>query len=218
MFYHHQIKKNPSLDKFGETNGIVIEQVCYDSFEKMNEALEKGDVDSISVSEQSALKGNYRVVATYSPRPFYLATTKGNSHLISELNDAMTKLNKEQPTLMSELHDEYFSLRNNEFSLTDSEKAFIQENPIIEVALLGGKAPFQSINAQGDISGITVDVLDSIGKLAGIQFKYVYTESYDEYRKWVSEGDYMLLGGDCISLSFTRRKIYIITFFFRVKR
>lgn len=188
-------KKNPSLDKFGETNGIVIEQVCYDSFEKMNQALEKGDVDSISVSEQSALKGNYRVVATYSPRPFYLATTKGNSHLISELNDAMTKLNKEQPTLMSELHDEYFSLRNNEFSLTDSEKAFIQENPVIEVAFLGGKAPFQSMNGQGDISGITVDVLDSIGKLAGIQFKYVYTESYDEYRKWVSEGDYMLLGG-----------------------
>ena len=122
-------------------------------------------------------------------------TTKGNSHLISELNDAMTKLNKEQPTLMSELHDEYFSLRNNGFSLTDSEKEFIKKNPVIEVAILGGKAPFQLLNNRGDISGITIDVIDSIGKLSGIKFKYVYTESYDEYQKWISEGEYMLLGG-----------------------
>ena len=46
-------KINPSLNKFGETNGIAIEQIFYNSSEKMVEALERGDIDSMSVSEQS---------------------------------------------------------------------------------------------------------------------------------------------------------------------
>lgn len=188
-------KKNSNLEQFGETNGIAIEQVFYDSSLKLIAALENGEVDGIAFSEQSGLKGNYRVVATFSPRPFYLVTTKGNSQLISELNDAMTKLNKEQPTLMSELHEEYFSLSNIEFVLTDSEKKFIEENPVIEVAILGGKAPLQSLNSQGEVTGITRDVLDNIGTLTGIQFQYIYTESYDEYQKWIAEGRYMLQGG-----------------------
>ena len=73
-------------------------------------------------------EGNYRVVARFSPRPFYFVMTKGNQELMSELNEAMTQLNKEQPNYMSNLHERYFSLANRNFILTEAEKGFVANN------------------------------------------------------------------------------------------
>ena len=53
--------------------------------------------------------------------------TKGNQELMSELNEAMTQLNKEQPNYMSNLHERYFSLANRNFILTEAEKGFVDK-------------------------------------------------------------------------------------------
>lgn len=188
-------KENVKLKEFGEMNAIKIKQFFYDTNIELLEALENNVVEAAAISEQANIIGNYRVVATFSPRPFYFVTTKGKSHIISELNEAMSALNKEQPSFMSDLHDKYFSLRNSDFILNDSEINFIKENPVIEVAILGGKAPFQSKDSHGNIIGVTIDLLDYIGELSGLKFKYNYTESYDEYLKMLENDKNMIYGG-----------------------
>lgn len=187
-------KENIKLQEFGSMNGIEIKQHFFDSTVDMQKALDDNKIESIAFSEQAGITGNYRIVATFSPRPFYLVTTKGNSTLIADLNESMNKLNKEQPSFMSELHERYFSLKNVEFTLTDKEKEFIKENPTIDVAILGGNAPLQSNNSNGEASGIAVDVLDYIGELCGIKFKYYYTDSYEEYVKLLNDEDILIAG------------------------
>lgn len=188
-------KENVKLKEFGKMNGIEIKQHFFDSTANMQAALDNNEIEAIAFSEQAAISGNYRIVATFSPRPFYLVTTKGNTDLIIQLNESMTKLNKEQPSFMGELHEKYFSLKNADFSLTDKEKEFIKVNPIIDVAILGGNAPFQSKYGKDGYSGITIDVLDYISKLCGIKFNYHFTDSYDEYMKIISDQNILITGG-----------------------
>lgn len=204
-------KENVKLKEFGVMNGIEIIQHFYMSSEELLAALNNKEIDAIAESEQSGIVGNYRIVATFSPRPFYLVTTKGKIDLITELNEGMTKLNKEQPSFMSDLHETYFTLNSGDFVLTDSEKEFIKQHPTIDVALLGGKAPLQSKNGQGEIEGITIDLLNYISDLSGLKFEYHYTDSYDEYEKLFEDGKVVMGGGVTIpyydqtkNLSFSR--------------
>lgn len=206
-------KENIKLREFGTMNGIEIKQHFYDTSIEMQKALDNNEIESIAFSEQAGVTGNYRIVATFSPRPFYFVTTKGNSSLIAELNENMAKLNKEQPSFMSELHEKYFSLKNADFTLTDKEKEFIKENPVINVALLGGNAPFQLRKNNDEISGITIEVLDYISKLSGIKFKYHYTDSYDEYMKLLDDESIVIAVGitssDVINDKFSLSRSYL---------
>ena len=187
-------QENVKLKEFGDMNGISIKQHFYETSVELLKDLDDQKIEAAAISEQANIVGNYRVVATFSPRPFYFVTTKGKSDIISEMNEAMTALNKEQPSFMSELHDKYFSLRNDHFILTDSEKEYVKNHPEIEVAILGGKAPFQSKDSRGNIVGITIDLLDYIGELSGIKFKYNYTESYDEYLTMLEDHQNLIAG------------------------
>lgn len=206
-------KENIKLREFGAMNGIEIKQYFYDTSTDMQKALDNDEIESIAFSEQAGVTGNYRIVATFSPRPFYFVTTKGNSTLIAEMNENMTKLNKEQPSFMSELHEKYFSLKNAQFTLTDKEKEFIEENPVINVALLGGNAPFQLIKNNDEISGITIEVLDYIGKLSGIKFNYHYTDSFDEYTALLKDESILIAAGisssDVINDKFSLSRSYL---------
>lgn len=206
-------KENIKLREFGTMNGIEIRQHFYNTSTDMQRALDNNEIESIAFSEQAGVTGNYRIVATFSPRPFYFVTTKGNSTLIAELNENMTKLNKEQPSFMSELHEKYFSLKNAQFILTDKEREFIKEHPVIDVALLGGNAPFQSKNNHNEVSGITTEVLDYIGKLSGIKFNYHYTDSFDEYTKLLSDDSVLVAAGitssDVINTQFSLSRSYL---------
>lgn len=186
---------NISLKEFGEMNGIQIKQHYYDSTQDLKAALDNREVDAISASDMSMIAGSYRMIATFSPRPFYFVTAKGNTKLLSSLNEAMNQLNKELPTFMSQLHSKYFSLINNDFILTSSEKQFVKDNPTISVLLLGGKAPFQSLDKDRKASGITIDLLNYIGQLTGLNFEYQYTDSYSEYTTLINSNKYMLQAG-----------------------
>lgn len=187
---------NVSLKDFGDINGISINQYFYDNGNDLQNALDNNEVDAIVLSDLSLPVGDYRVVARFSPRPFYFAATKGNTELMSQLNEAMTMLNKEQPNYMSNLHEKYFSMANNNFILTAAEKQFIKSNPKINVLILGGKAPLQYYSdKKGKLTGITFDVLDHISELSGITFDYIYAETNKDYESLLEKKKPILIGG-----------------------
>ncbi|MBS5112771.1 MAG: GGDEF domain-containing protein [Coprobacillus cateniformis] len=187
--------ENKNLTEFGETNGIKFKQVFYSNIEDMIKGLQAGKIDAMVGTDLSILSGNYRIIAKFFPRSFYFVTTKGKTSLISKLNSAMMDLNKEQPNFMSELHEEYFSMKNVEFNLTELEEKFVKDNPVIDVAVLGGKAPYQSKDSNGNLNGITIELLDNIGKLSGLKFHYDYAETYDEYQKLLAKKTYLIQAG-----------------------
>lgn len=187
---------NVSLKDFGDINGIKINQIFYDKTPDMMAALDNNEIEGMVLSDLTIEEGDFRVVARFSPRPFYFVMTKGNQKLMSELNEAMAKLNKEQPNFMSNLHEKYFSLSNTRFMLTEAEKKYIAKNPKVDVLVLGGKAPLQYYdNKKKKVVGITIDVLNYIGELSGLEFNYIYAKNIDEYNELMEEKEPLIIGG-----------------------
>ncbi|MDY9921886.1 MAG: GGDEF domain-containing protein [Synergistota bacterium] len=58
------------------------------------------------------------------------------------------------------------------FSLTKEEKEYIRKRETVKAAAPGGAAPIQYENANGEVRGISVSVLERISEMTGLNFEY----------------------------------------------
>lgn len=59
-----------------------------------------------------------------------------------------------------------------EIDFTEEEKEFIENTEEITVAFIPNRSPLSGVNKDGEICGITVDILNLIEKRSGIKFRY----------------------------------------------
>ena len=152
---------------------------CKDGNAQM-QAVTDGKADGF-LTVDVGLEGDFRSIAKFSPTPFYFATTKGNSALISELNRAIVNISEVNPTLQSSLYNKYFTKANHQLLLNSKEKAYIKEHPTLKVLVQDGFGPLQYYDESREIRGVANDLLKSISKKAGWKLEYIYTADYDEF-------------------------------------
>jgi signal transduction histidine kinase/ActR/RegA family two-component response regulator len=70
--------------------------------------------------------------------------------------------------------------QNSALDLTESEKNFIREHPVIRVGIDPVFAPFEFLDSQGNYTGIAPDYLALIGTKTGLRFEPVKGLSYVE--------------------------------------
>ncbi|PKM54446.1 MAG: histidine kinase [Firmicutes bacterium HGW-Firmicutes-5] len=70
------------------------------------------------------------------------------------------------------------------FELTEAERAFIQEHPVIQVGIDPGFVPFEFIDQDGNYKGIAADYLELISKKTGLEFVInkglTWSEAYEK--------------------------------------
>ena len=69
---------NASLDKFCKTNHFTVKKVYYDNRASIIKALHAGAVDAILVGNLEK-RPTERIIARFSPVPYYIITKKGNN-------------------------------------------------------------------------------------------------------------------------------------------
>ena len=62
---------------------------------------------------------NSRIVAQFAPRPYYFATTNGNTELIRKLDETIELIDMVDPNLQDTLFNTYFRVANEAFRLTE---------------------------------------------------------------------------------------------------
>lgn len=174
--------RNTIFRQYAELNGMSYKIIwCKDGLEQIN-AVREGKADGL-VTVDLSLESDFRSIAKFSPTPFYFATTKGNSELISELNRAIVTISEVNPTLQSTLYTKYFTKASDQLLLNHKEKAYIKEHPTLKVLVQDGFGPLQYYNEKREIRGVANDLLRSICKKAGWKLEYIYTDSYTEFEK-----------------------------------
>ncbi|MFQ6862198.1 MAG: diguanylate cyclase domain-containing protein [Beduini sp.] len=150
------------------------------------QALSEGRADAmLDVSANPT--NDLRTIATFSPRPFYFATTKGKSDIVSEMNTAIDLIEQTDPYYNSNLYDKYFGGNSSILKLTNEELKFIEENSTVRVGLLTNNPPFQYINSKGQVDGITIDLLDYISEKTNLRFEFVMASSQEELNQLIEE-------------------------------
>ena len=205
-------KKNETLEQFGQMNGVKIEQMIYRSDDEQYAALKAGKADALLCKDVGMPSQSLRIIARFSPQPYYFAIKKGDKELVTGLDNAISSIRSVNSSYESELYDKYFESKSDALLLTEEEKTYIQQVGTLKVLMQGNRAPLQYNNLRsGEIAGITRNVLDYITEHTGLKFSMTMVNTFDEYRYQLASGNYDLVAGAAYDYDNSSRDGYVLT-------
>lgn len=187
-------QEDEKLNGFSKMNGFHVNQVlCRTGAEQMD-LLRDGSVDAILSMDVSLSNHELRVISRFDSRPFYFGVTKGNQEVAGELNKAMEITTSTNPFMSAELNRKYFTGEDG-LVLSNSELEYIGQKETIRAGVMLGRAPLQYQAKNGEIRGISIEVLKYIEEQTGLTYEIVPFYNWEEYSRAMEEGTIDLVIG-----------------------
>jgi len=168
-----------------DTQGFASELVYFNTIAESKAALEKGEVDAMVTSIMD-MGEEHKLLARFSPQPFYFLTYRGNGKILGELNVAMNRIQNTYPTLLDELLVTYYPIYELQF-YTREEIEYVEKDRTLRVAYVADRKPLSFTDEDGEFDGISREVFDRIAELSGLTFEYVELPTgsitYDYFRE-----------------------------------
>ena len=176
---------------FCKSNGIDnVELISYPYEEgiSLTEKLKSKEVDAI-ISGDLLTNSEEKVISKFGAMPYYVATTKGNTKIISKLNNAISKIKERNPDFDQELYNKYFQSNNDySFSLTKEEKEYIKNMTPLKAVYIEDHVPLQYYDSDTkEPKGIFVDFINLISEKSGIRFELIKVSTYEEAYKMIKD-------------------------------
>lgn len=175
-----------------EITPVLIE--CEDEDEQV-QAIIDGRADVLLNTSANFLY-DMRTVASFGQRQFYFATSKGHpSEFLDELNHAMEEIKLYDPYFKESLYEKYFSPKTQKFFLTKEEEDYVIGSREINVGIIADYPPFQYKDDDGNILGISIDVLEYISETSGLNFNFIVAENTAELNEMIDGGEIDIVPG-----------------------
>lgn len=207
--------RNSEVLAYLNAENLSYEIVYHDTPDEQKDALAQGAVDVISSVSLSPI-ANSRIVAQFAPRPYYFASTKGNTDLIRTLDETIARVDQVDPNLQDTLYDTYFRVVNDAFVLSDSQKSVLNSMGTLRVLCAENAAPY-AYSMEGAPSGMLVSILRNFADKAGLDLEYTFCSDRESTREMLLSGDYdvfvgvHLTSGLCAQLGFINSAAVIQT-------
>jgi signal transduction histidine kinase/CheY-like chemotaxis protein len=165
------------LQKYGRRKGFSVKPKPYKSGAAMFRALDAGKVDTVVQTNYFETPEGHVILAKCSSTPVYFITSKKDSSLSEELDDAMAQLFSYNPSFNSDIFELHFGRAlSKSVGYTKEEHAYMDKKPVVYVYYETNWAPFE-YETGGKAEGITPDIIRAIGKETGIKFKFILSSS-----------------------------------------
>ncbi|MBQ2901336.1 MAG: transporter substrate-binding domain-containing protein [Agathobacter sp.] len=146
------------------------ELVYFDTIEESKAALKNGEVDAI-VNSIMDMAEDDKLLARFTPQPFYFLANKNDTKFLGELNAAMNQVQNTYPTLLDELLVNYYPIYELQFYTRDELK-YVEKADALKVAYVPERRPLSFKNDEGELDGISRAVFDRVAELSGLKFEY----------------------------------------------
>lgn len=190
-----------------------IETYQFSDYTDLVKALAFGWVDAIISSEMTALYiarenhiSNIKMagstgVKEFLKEDFRIGVLKANGLLGSIMTKTLKTIPQETITALEKNWlTNFFSHSDKSVVLSDAEKNFIRNTPVVSIGLMTDFDPF-SFEVYGNLKGYTVSLLELIEKKTGLKFKYK-KDTWSNLLK-----DFRTEHIDCIAdISYTRER------------
>ena len=170
----------------------------YESEQDQIEALEQKKVDMIlvgSISKHDSLK----IVDKFGDAPMYIMATKGNTEVMSGVNNALEQLESEVPDLREQLTEQYFMDRNRNSKplFTREETEYIKSvRAPIKIGCIGDQPPLVYTDKEtGKLDGIYIALLEKFSEISGIPFELKSLSPDTDSIEAVQSGNYDFIAG-----------------------
>ena len=166
--------QNQEFRDYAAEKGFSYEESIYDTQEACFGALDRGEIDAVAMGSL-ALKTDYKIICRFGSDPFYIMTGRQNKELLAEVNEALGQIAEAGASFQTDLYQKYYGEKEaeGEVVFTREEAEYIQGSGVITVAFIASRAPLSYRNAEGNVDGITVDILDLLSERSGLTFQYV---------------------------------------------
>ncbi len=187
-------ERNEETRTFLEKMGINATFVMCDSQEELLKLLKSEEVDVITNVSLNVMQ-DVRTVASFAPRPFYIATSVGNEALARELDEAIELLNTCFPNFQEALLHTYLDEPTTEFTLSHSEEEFFAQHDGILALAMPNSAPYSFVNEEGVASGIAVDILTDYAQQVGIPLTIEVRDVDGDFLQQLEQAPYDVILG-----------------------
>lgn len=168
------IKDYLMTDHFKEymkQNRFHTQLIYYESPAEVLKAVSDGKADAAVTNLMMAGSAN-KVLARFSPSPFYYITWKGNDQLLEELDGAMRSIKNTYPSLENTLTEDWFPMYQEQY-FSGEEEAYAASLGTLKVGYIPGNLPVSFQNeANGELDGISRIIFDRIQEISGLKFEY----------------------------------------------
>ena len=197
--YERAVENTRRLQEFLSMNNLDC-TLKYYSYEQLLESgslypyLENGEIDLL-LGNNTETDNSFRVAFSYDSQPYYIVTTPDRQDILDGLNMALEKIIESNPNFAQERYDANFRGASIvDVHLNEEELDYIEQNNHIIVAL---PRSFHPLSCPDEIcihNGLAIDVLEEISAFSGLEFSYVYTDTYSDAAKLLKQGDADILG------------------------
>ena len=184
--------RNAELEDYLKKEGVVYELVPCASVQEQMDALENGTADVVNNVSLSNYSGT-KIIASFAARPYYFAATKGNTELVSELDQALCEISYAFPYFQKQLQSKYFEQGTGVFTLTGDQVNMLADKQTLQVLCVDESAPFVMQDEKGQPCGVLVSLMDAFAKETGIAIQYDIYDRSLLFTEQLSKKDY-----DCI--------------------
>jgi len=150
---------------------FTAELVYFDTIDESKAALRKGEVDAV-VNFIMDMTEDDKLLARFTPQPFYFLTNKADTKFLGELNAAMNQVQNTYPTLLDELLVNYYPIYELQF-YTRNELEYVEKADALKVAYVPERRPLSFKNDDGELDGISRAVFDKVAEVSGLRFEYI---------------------------------------------
>lgn len=170
--------RRDALDKFCKNNNLNFKIILYDNYDDYEKSMEQGQVDALLTLNLN-LRQDEKILARFDPKPHYFAVAKGKSDIVRELNQALEMIDTFEPDFARKINSTYFDYNRATAEFSKAEQKFMQDTRTVDVVCMTDWKPFSYYNEKEKrFRGISIDVLEEIGKLSGIEFNYIGVNNF----------------------------------------
>ena len=174
-------------------HGFSSELVYFDTVEESRQALREGKVDAM-VDSIMDIAEDQKVLAKFSPYPFYFLTNKEDTKFLSELNNALNQVQSSYPAILNESLINYFPVYEEQF-YTKEELEYVKQAKTLKVAYIPDRKPLSFTDPNGELEGISRAIFDKVAEISGLKFEYVELPKGEITHEYLMEQGFDLLTG-----------------------
>ena len=187
---------NDCFEEYAAQNNFSCNEKLYDTGEKMQAALDDGEVDVI-ITGNLDINSDVKILAKFSYMPAYFIMNKKSTEWMEQLNLALYTINLENPYFIAQLYQTYYgSYGAQAKELTRQESEYIKNLGTIRVVCDSDNYPFEYYDDKSkSYKGVDVDILEKLSENSGLDFEYIYVISFDEAWKMIGNGEADIIAG-----------------------
>lgn len=204
--------QNAEFLEYAHKKGFDFRFVPYGTQEECFAALDEGIVDAVAMGSL-ALKPEYKVICRFGSDPFYFMAGKQNQALLDELDDALGQITAAGSFFQADLYQKYYGdvTAGLEVIFTREEAEYIADTDKIQIACIPSRRPFSYIDDAGEITGITVDILNLLQEKSGLTFEYVMMPAGMRAAEYLEEHPDALIAGIMSDNPDFQKEPYLLT-------